>query len=452
MNKKFLSICMSGVLSLTVILGAGMNVSEGYTSYERISGSNRYETSIKVSKKNKSDIIVLASGKSYPDALSAVNISNKFNGQTILTNGEISIINVIKSRNAKKIYIVGGESSVPKSVEEKIKADGFEVERIAGSDRYETSRNTIKVAGYKSVGVCSGQNYIDALSAAALLKQDNSGLLLVNGKKPYTVDSNINVKYTFGGVNSVIQNGGERISGTSRYSTAVEIANRVKNPKSLAIVSGSNYPDALSATNLIISDNAVIMPVDKIAYYDVIKKAKEVDKLFVVGGDNSVSQATINDILDKTKTDDTVTPSKNVSVGSELTPEQKKLLEEIDVTGNGVIAGIDSIEKVLDKIDNLKSLKPGINSAEISKLLDELKPENINNIINNADKIKAIISKLDKIDVSKLSSDIEQAKELKSKITSIKNKLDVLDKKLKVVENLKGLEKLKSKLDKIIGN
>lgn len=467
MNKKLSSLIMTGVLSLSVIMQSFIVNIDAYSSYQRIGGKNRYETSYLVSNRNHSKTIVLASGESYPDALSAVNLSNKFEAETILTNGNISVVDLIKKRGADKVFLVGGVGSISNQLENKLKSAGLNVERIGGTNRYETSKNTIKRAGYTNIGVCSGQNYIDALSASALLKQEDAGLLLVDGTKPYKAPENTVVKYTFGGVKTVVQNGGERIYGLSRYGTAVEIANRVKDPSSLAVVSGLNYPDALSATNLVVSDRAVIMPVEKIAYNDVIKKAKAVEKVFIVGGVNSISNETMNDIIERAKgNSENLGNVENSYIDSGLTSEQNRFLNDLNTVGDGLISRINKVEDIINKIKgiNIPNIqKPNIPVGEINKIISSINANDVKSLINSIEKIENLLKSIDTSKINNIKANIEKLKAIKNKVMSIKAKVDAFNQKIdsitqkiadKVVSDMLNSikENINSKMKDLIDN
>ena len=127
----------------------------------------------------------------------------------------------------------------------------------------------------------------------------------------------------------------------------------VKDPKSMAVVSGDNYADALSATNLVISEDAIVMPVQKYPYYDVIRKARQVDKVYFVGGENSVSNETASRIIQK-GVGGIDKPSAGEDYDTdELTSDQQKLLDDIEERGKRII---DDIEKVEDAIDTLRNI------------------------------------------------------------------------------------------------
>lgn len=407
MNKKIKSLIMASAISLAAVSQVFSVSSSAYSSYERVAGVNRYETSKLVSSRNQSETVVIASGENFADALSAINISNKYGASTILTNGNMEIINTLKSRNVKKIFLVGGVNSISQNLERRLKQSFGDVERIAGVNRYETSRKTIKRTGYTKLGVASGKIFPDALSASALLKQENCGLLLVDGDHSYSKPEGTTIKYTFGGSRTIIQNGGERINGISRFETAVKISNMIDNPKSMAVVSGDNYADALSATNLVISEGAIVMPVQKYTYYDVIRKAREVDKIFFVGGEKSVSDETVSRVIQKG-----VGAVDKPSAGDdydtdELTTDQKKVLDDLEERAERII---DDIERVEDAIDTLRN----IDWPSAQDFADRIKE-----IQDMIQKIRDDIKDLGNIDIGSPNDILNQIKDsLIDKLTS----------------------------------
>ncbi|XVG96247.1 Cna B-type domain-containing protein [Eubacteriales bacterium KG127] len=84
--KKQLSV----FLASTMIIGnIGVSTSMSYADtndVSRISGNDRFETCVKLSEKNfkKSDMAVIASGESYPDALSNGAFATRYNVSLLL--------------------------------------------------------------------------------------------------------------------------------------------------------------------------------------------------------------------------------------------------------------------------------------------------------------------------------------------------------------------------------
>nr|WP_279306319.1 cell wall-binding repeat-containing protein [Peptostreptococcus anaerobius] len=178
---------------------------------------------------------------------------------------------------------------------------GITTSRLAGTNRYITNKETLRESGLTKVGVADGRNYPDALSASGLLAKEGLGLMLVDGAKSYRPGS-YDIRYTFGGYNSVAQSGGTRLAGKTRYETSQAI-NRDKKFDKYVVTAGSNYADALASINLV-SDNRGILLTKPVDYAidgkstsEFIKNAKHV---YVVGGlVKSTTIEQIKDILNK---------------------------------------------------------------------------------------------------------------------------------------------------------
>lgn len=87
----------------------------------RISGNNRYDTSLKVADYFKLDSkdVILANGENFPDALSGSALAAKLNAPIILMDGKNidSQKNYIDSLNSNNLIILGGQGSVSSETE-----------------------------------------------------------------------------------------------------------------------------------------------------------------------------------------------------------------------------------------------------------------------------------------------------------------------------------------------
>ncbi|WML36191.1 cell wall-binding repeat-containing protein [Clostridium sp. OS1-26] len=90
----------------------------------RISGADRYETSLNVAKyfNLNGNTAIIASGEDFPDALSGSALAAKLNAPVILTNGkDISAQkSYLDTTSYKKLILLGGESSISTDVENKL--------------------------------------------------------------------------------------------------------------------------------------------------------------------------------------------------------------------------------------------------------------------------------------------------------------------------------------------
>lgn len=243
----------------------------------RIYGNDRYDTANKIATKGwtTASTVVLASGTSYPDALAGAPLAYALDAPILLVSGTsvpFSVMQQIYALGATNIYILGGTAAVSSSIESELKGKGFSVDRIWGQTRYETAvevaKALINISGPSNEAfIVSGENYPDALavSPVAALK----GTPIVYSNKSGSIDSGsanllrsagTDSAYIIGGTAAIsdsvknnLNNCGisqiTRISGASRYDTALKVADyfiNVFTAKSIAFATGENYPDALA--------------------------------------------------------------------------------------------------------------------------------------------------------------------------------------------------------------
>ena len=285
------------VLALTLAMASA--ASFGYSvkadsGIATIKGSSRVETSIESSKLVDSKIMVVASAYSFADSLSAYNIASSYNAKLILVSNSTDLTKLLNDVKPEKVYLIGGESSLGGKVVESIQKNVSDVVRIAGSNRYETNEKTLKEAKYTRVGVADGRNYPDALAASCLLKSKGLGLKLVDGSRPYSESRE--VVYTYGGTNSVKQNGGKRIAGSNRYKTSEAISSELGNGvEKVAVTTGENYADALSAINVVNSGGKVSLVLLKDLSLSQEQYLANIPSKYLIGG--QLSKDVVDEII-----------------------------------------------------------------------------------------------------------------------------------------------------------
>ncbi|MDY5436328.1 cell wall-binding repeat-containing protein [Peptostreptococcus porci] len=153
----------------------------------RLSGMDRYETSVKIAQVTGSKDLILVNGDLFPDSLTASGIALLNNRSILLVkSNEIpqSVKDYIKKINPNSITIIGGNKSVDDRLEKESKLFTNNVKRISGRDRYETSLEVAKqFTNLKNLVVASGDNFSDALSASSIAGKLKAPILLVDGKK-----------------------------------------------------------------------------------------------------------------------------------------------------------------------------------------------------------------------------------------------------------------------------
>ena len=291
----------------------------------RLAGSNRIHTAIEVSKAGfaSADTVILVNGYNFPDALAGAPLAEVCNAPILLIQaGEVhaDVLAEIQRLGAEKVVLLGGEIVIAPAVEEQLAE--YTVERIAGSNRFETaaligelvaedsgSRTAILVNGYEfpdglSVGpaasiagspvLFTSQSRLNATTLDALNALGIEKVTIVGG--PVAVSENVQEELETEGFTV------DRIQGANRYETALQVAEAMFGvPDQVVIASGENFPDALAAGPLATSRHAPLLLVQKDRVrQDVLDYLTEhgVKKVFLLGGDTVISDAVFQAIED----------------------------------------------------------------------------------------------------------------------------------------------------------
>ncbi|WP_101772989.1 cell wall-binding repeat-containing protein [Peptostreptococcus faecalis] len=347
----------------------------------RVAGVDRYDTSVEISKQIdiENGSIVIANGDSYVDALSGSILANSTEGRILLSKKNQlpkTVDNEINRVKPNIIYILGGENSISHDLENEITNKGYNVVRIQGRDRYETSEKIaweiIRINQVEKIAVTS--NEADTVSASPYCGNDVP-IVLVDKKNPnldFLNENSDKDKVVFGGVNSISEKiynslgAKQRISGEDRYKTALEIA-KTSNKKSVFIVNGRNLVDALSAGPLAYKKDSNILLIDEKSNNNYISeyiKKQYGDLVTLIGGKNKV-------------------PDNIVGSGNENTSEDKV---EVKPTDRTTMQYWDFYNKYSDEII--------LNENEINEINKyNIKESNYLNNLRNIGIEKGVISK-----------------------------------------------------------
>ncbi|NMA69713.1 MAG: hypothetical protein GX958_09870, partial [Desulfitobacterium sp.] len=202
---------------------------EGYKTVKRLAGADRYGTALEIADEVgvwDNSAIFLVSGESYPDALSASSIAavNQFPILLVRNSGiDLEVNKKIAEIEPGKVFIIGQENAVSKKSESQLKEitpiEEYNVERIGGAGRYETS---VEVAKYfdldgNVISFATGNNFPDALAGSMFAAKNNGSIILVNKTLSQDAAAFITQKgFTgaaiFGGENAVSKEIAERIT------------------------------------------------------------------------------------------------------------------------------------------------------------------------------------------------------------------------------------------------
>jgi putative cell wall-binding protein len=320
----------AGMLAGTLVMfGVALAPQAGATTTvttERLAGQSRYSTAQTIAGNAAMGTptgAIVATGQNFPDALAASVLSGA-NGPQPIVLTESSVYtpeakNALAALKAKfaalAVTVVGGTSAVSADVEAAIKADGYTVTRVGGTDRFDTANliaraaNTRQtggsVGGAKTAIFATGLDFPDALAAGPMAFRNDLPILLVTAD---TMPDATRSAITVLGIKNAIIVGGtsvvspavqaqiaaatgdltvDRLAQGNRYGTAAAIADYESGTltfpmTSAVLATGLNFPDALAAGPLAgVLGGPIVLTT--------------IAKLFVAGGFSAIDDATVAD-------------------------------------------------------------------------------------------------------------------------------------------------------------
>lgn len=178
-----------------VVGGSGV-VSDAVTSrlstlapVRRLAGPDRYQTSIGLVSTvfGRASRIMLATGRTYADALSAGAAGGSAKIPTLLVDGAkaalpTGTLAVLKQWGTTEIDLAGSIGAISLGIEQQLRASNFTVHRYGGDTRYETAAEINSAifgsASPATIYLATGVDFPDALAAAARAGQANAPLYL----------------------------------------------------------------------------------------------------------------------------------------------------------------------------------------------------------------------------------------------------------------------------------
>lgn len=175
-------VLLGGTEALSDSVRAQLEV-RGY-EVSRVSGANRFASAAAIAGlpgaervgtlADRGRTAIVATGLEFPDALTAGPISYKARFPTLLAATDLTLpqetATALRTLAVEHVIVVGGPSAVPPTVEGELLSMGISSQRMAGLDRYETSRAMADFAvnqlGFSTthVNVGSGAAFSDALA------------------------------------------------------------------------------------------------------------------------------------------------------------------------------------------------------------------------------------------------------------------------------------------------
>ncbi|WP_368496222.1 cell wall-binding repeat-containing protein [Herbiconiux sp. A18JL235] len=290
---------------------------------ERIAASDRYSSAVDIARAaypGTADVVYVATGASYPDALGAGAAAAEAGGPLLLTAPNelpAAVKKAISALSPARIVVVGGPNSVSEAVVKQLRTLAPKVERQSGADRYASSRaiveNTFDSAS--TAFIATGATFPDALSATSAAASKGAPVLLIPGTAS-AVDAETLALLDRLGVTQVAITGGpnsvspaiesqlaaqygasklSRLGGADRYAASATVNLAAFGSASEAfLATGVTFPDALAGGVLAATKSAPLL----VVHGDCVPSATidalhgwGVTKVTLLGGPASLSSA-----------------------------------------------------------------------------------------------------------------------------------------------------------------
>ncbi len=296
----------------------------------RLSGANRYATSVAISKANSTapkDYVVVASGLNFPDALGAGPFAALLGAPLLLVPTTGALPSVVAAEldrlKTQTVIVVGGPSSVSSSMVAQLEkhTTGKIAYQVSGSNRYDTAAQLTQGFNPAVTGVpvylASGTTFPDALGGGAAASV-SGGFLLLTSPTQLPAETTAALKrvkpsevIVLGGPSSISDTvlaqartavGSavpvKRIGGANRYATAaLTSADTLRSANEVLLTNGLQYPDALSGSAVApyVAGRPVLLTGTNCVPAETLAEVKRLGatKITALGGPSMVSDAAL---------------------------------------------------------------------------------------------------------------------------------------------------------------
>ena len=292
------------------------------TTVDRVDGQNRMRVAENISKKgwSTSDTVFIANGYKFTDALSGTPLAAYHNAPMLLVNGTriySETLTEIARLKARNVIILGGPRPVPEHISNTLKNRGLNVRRIAGQNRYDTSRmiaeELISLRGPSTAHLVNGDAYADAVSISAVAGRYQQPILLTRANELHPevnrITSTVQDWRIIGGPDSVsatteaqLRNrvtNVSRLTGRDRYEVNKRVLSHwgLRNNK-VYVGSGTAFADVLTASVIASREGSGVLllsnrdrDIDSAITYS---KDNKLDHFVVLGGTVTIPTSTAN--------------------------------------------------------------------------------------------------------------------------------------------------------------
>ncbi len=315
---------IEGEASASMVIPVYCRTKDGLNAeINRLADTTRTGTAALISQSafESAENVILANGDNYADALAGGALAYALDAPILLVRRELdeTTAKEIERLGAENIYILGGEGAVSGSVAAALASVGYNVERIAGEDRFDTA---VKIAeklcelsgAPEEVYFAYSHNYPDALAISGVAAIKGCPVLYISGKgelsesaREFIESTGVQRAYILGGTGVISADAEsnilaagiaetERIAGADRMETCMEINAEFADlltGDAICIATAYNYPDALAGGVFAAINRAPMLLVHTNLSYAQgnFINAADPEKIYIFGGSAAVSNS-----------------------------------------------------------------------------------------------------------------------------------------------------------------
>lgn len=343
-----LLFCMLALIPSISVFADNGDETVKYVNVERISGDSRVETSVEMSKvayPEGTDTAILVGFNGMADALAGTLLATSKNAPIMISKKDkvdSVVMNELARLGVKKVYILGGEFVVSKSVISQLANKNIKSERVYGDDRTSTAvmlaRKTSAKGSKKAIivdgwGPKNATIAPDALSMAPVSGVEGIPILLITRDKisqetkDVLKDMNVEDIIIAGGTNAVPMNienelkknyNVKRIAGENREETSVEVYDEFFGIEEAVFLSnGYDSVDALLGGYMATKVNSPMLLTQRdsmsLSVESILKKDSLLD-VYLLGGEGVVSENLKENVMNTTMKIDRANASEPISI------------------------------------------------------------------------------------------------------------------------------------------
>jgi N-acetylmuramoyl-L-alanine amidase len=279
-------ILLTLIAGLALVISLPLMTSASPLAYQtvRLSGNDRVETALSIAQKgwSSAQTVILCEYSDYADSIAATPYAVSLNAPLLLTRGaslDERVVQELQRLKTQKVILLGGSGCLKTSIEKELENLSLKWERIGGANRYETSILLARKISSDSLILANGDDFPDALSAAAYAGMQQIPIVLTSRILP----SAVSTYYQDTRPRHLIVIGGEsvvpsqeltknkltvetRLGGRDRYETNAKVISFMEDScksNDLFLASGITFPDAVAGTVLASKMDAPLLLTEK---------------------------------------------------------------------------------------------------------------------------------------------------------------------------------------------